>query len=88
MFTEQAITLLLDSMRHKIYRGNIVGACFIDLSKACDTISHSNLLIKVPNHGIHGREFTWFTDYLFGRKAVIQYKQARSVSFTITTGVS
>ena len=62
MCTEHAVTLLLDSIRQKVDEGNIVGACFVDLSKAFDTISHSNLLTKLPKYGIHGRELAWFTD--------------------------
>ena len=45
------------------------------------------ILTKLPKYGIHDRELAWFTDYLFHRKAVVQYKQARSGSFTVTSGV-
>ena len=42
--TELAATLLLDEIRKNVDQGKLVGATFIDLSKAFDTISHSNLL--------------------------------------------
>ena len=87
MCTEHAVTLLLDYIRQKVDKGDMVGACFVDLSKAFDTISHSNLLNKLPRYGIHGQELAWFTDYLFHRKALVQYKQTRSDTFTITSGV-
>ena len=87
MCTEDAVILLLDSIRQKVDKGNMFGACFVDLSKAFDTISHSNLLTKLPGYGIHGRELAWFTDYLFHRKAMVQYKQARADLFNITSGV-
>ena len=87
MCTEHAVTLLLDSVRQKVDKGNMVGACYVDFSKAFDTISHSNLSTKLPKYGIQGREIAWFTDYLLHRKAIVQYKQAHSDSSTITSGV-
>ena len=38
MSTEQAVTLFLDSIPLTVDKGNLAGACFIDLSKAFDTI--------------------------------------------------
>ena len=46
-------------------KGQLVGAVFVDLSKAFDTISHSILLTKQPSYDIDGNELTWFEDYLF-----------------------
>ena len=87
MSTEQAATLFLDSIRLNVDKGNLVGACFIDLSKAFDTISHSKLLAKLPKYGIHDRELDWFTDYLFGRKAIVQFDQTQSDDFVMCSGV-
>ena len=42
MCTQDAVTLLLDSVRQKVDKGNMVGVYFVDLSKALNTISHSN----------------------------------------------
>ena len=41
MSTELAATLLLDDVRKNVDKGKLVGAVFIDLRKAFDTISHS-----------------------------------------------
>ena len=87
MSTEQAATLFLDDIRSKVDNGNMVGSCFIDLSKAFDTISHSKLLAKFPMYGIHDRELDWFTDYLFNRKAIIQFGQAKSDNYALCSGV-
>ena len=54
-------------------KGNLAGAVFIDLTKAFDTISHSNLLGKLPQYGITGVELDWFTDYLFNRATCVSY---------------
>lgn len=84
MSTEQAVTILLDDIRSHVDKGDIVGACFIDLTKAFDTISHSKLL---PKYGIHDRELDWFTDYLFCRTANVKFDQCESESFDICSGV-
>ena len=63
--TELAATLLLDDIRKNVDEGKLVGAAFIDLRKLFDTINHSNLRNKLPQYGIHDKELTWFTDYLF-----------------------
>ena len=47
--TELAATLLSDDIRKNVDEGKLVGAAFIDLRKAFDTISHSNLLDNCPN---------------------------------------
>ena len=70
--TNLATTLLLDSIKMQVGKGLLVGATFIDLSKAFDTISHAKILDKLPSYGILGQEREWMTDYLFARK---QYEQ-------------
>ena len=54
--------------------GKATGAIFIDLSKAFDTISHSVLLEKLSRYGIQDNELYWFTDYLFLRSQIVQFK--------------
>jgi hypothetical protein len=60
--------LFIDDIRKDVDKGNIVGAVFIDLSKAFDTLSHGVLLEKLQAYGIKGNELLWFTDYLFCRQ--------------------
>ena len=87
MSTEQAVTLFLGEIRSNVDKGKFTGACFIDLSKAFDTISHSKRLSKLPKYGIHDRELEWFTDYLFNLNAIIQFGQEFSDSFSLLSGV-
>ena len=48
------------------------------MRKAFDTISHSKLLEKLPKYGIDRKEYAWFKDYLFARKAVVSYNNCVS----------
>ena len=49
----------------------MVGAVFIDLSKALDTISHVKLLQKLKSHGLDGVKLSWYGDYLFNRSKTL-----------------
>ena len=66
--TKLASTLLLDDVQKSVDRGELVGAVFINLSKAFDTNGHEILLSKLLSYGIRNTELKWFTDYLFSRK--------------------
>ena len=85
--TELAVTYFTDEIRKEVGNGNIVGAVFIDLSKAFDTVSHSCLLNKLPSYGINNKELHWFTDYLFSRTQSIQFNGALSDANPIFSGV-
>ena len=85
--TELAATCLLDEIWKSVDQGKLVGATFIDLSKAFDSINHSNLLQKLPQYGIKEGELSWFTDYLFHRPAAVSYGKSSSKIAVIQTGV-
>ena len=65
----------------------MVGAVFIDLSKAFDTLGHSTLFAKLPTYGINGNELLWFTDYLFGRQQYVQLGKSTSSMQSVYSGV-
>ena len=86
--TKLAVTHLTDAIRREAENGNLTGCVFINLSKAFYIISHSGLLSKLPfYYGIFGTEFTWFTDYLFNRSQVVQFKGVLSEFQPIFAGV-
>ncbi|PFX18701.1 RNA-directed DNA polymerase from mobile element jockey [Stylophora pistillata] len=72
--TELAVTLFTDLIWKEAYGGKATGAIFIVLSKSFDTISHSVLLQKLSRYGIQDNELNWFTDYLFLRNQIAQFK--------------
>ena len=85
--TKLASTLLFDNMRSAIDNGNLVGATFIDLTKAFDTVSHSTLLGKLTEYGIKGIEKEWMTNYLFNRKQVVNINGVSSSEKSLLHGV-
>ena len=85
--TELAVTLFTDLIRKEADGGKATGAIFIDLSKVFDTISHSVLLEKLSRYGIQDNELNWFTDYLFLRNQIVQFKGVLSEPNPVFTGV-
>ncbi len=85
--TNLVATLFLDDIRREVDVGNMVGAVFIDLSKAFDTLGHSILLSKLPAYGVHDNELLWFTDYLFGRQQYVQLGKVTLSMRPIYSGV-
>eukprot|EP00794_Sanderia_malayensis_P006706 gene6706-7468_t len=76
-----------DEIRSNVDKGKLTGACFIDLSKAFDTISRANLLNKLPKYDIHHIELEWFSDYLFNRNEIVKFEQEYSENFSLLSGV-
>ena len=87
MSTELAATLFLDNVRKNVDQGYMVGATFIDLSKAFDTISHSRLVAKLHRYGLNGTELEWFTSCLFNRNAQVSYNGCISSPQKVGDGV-
>ena len=85
--TELAATYFMDHLRSEMDNGKLIGAVFIDLSKAFDTISHAGLLNKLPEYGITSTEHNWIADYLFNRKQVVCFDNIFSNQQSVYSGV-
>lgn len=68
-------------------KGQLVGALFLDLSKAFDTISHDVILEKLKRYGVFETELDWFKDYLFMRSQQVEIGNRKSKSHSIFSGV-
>ena len=50
----------------------MVGATFIDLRKAFDTVDHSLLCGKLKRYGVQNDELRWFVSYLAGESNFVE----------------
>ena len=54
--TELVAMTLVEEIRRSVGSSCIVGACFLDLSKAFDTIRYAKLVSKLTGYGVNGIE--------------------------------
>ena len=67
--------------------GHFVGAVFLDLKKAFDTVCHPILINKLQSFGVGGLELDWFTSYLSNRKQITEVGTATSDMASVIFGV-
>lgn len=88
--TENAVTLLLESLATSIDNGQKCIGVFLDLAKAFDTVSPKILIRKLERIGIRGIALDWFSSYLSDRKQYVSlggYKSSiKNLSFGVPQG--
>lgn len=85
--TLTAITELMDSLISEIDSKKVVGALFLDLKKAFDTLDHKILLEKLAYYGIRGMANNIIRSYLSNRKQFVTIEGTHSSLKPITVGV-
>ena len=65
--TNHVILNLLEIIQKALDDGQIAYRIFIDLEKACDTVSHDILLEKLDHYAIRGISNDWLRSYLSDR---------------------
>ena len=85
--TELTVTVFTDNIRPAIDSGKMIGAVFIDLRKAFDTMEHKVLLSKLPLKGIVDGELNWIANYLSGRNQYVQFDGVKSDRELVKYGV-
>ena len=61
--------------------------CFLDLSKAFDTVWHKGLIAKLRAHGVSGSLLAWITSYLLDRNQCVTVNGTLSDPESVTSGV-
>ena len=69
--TLDALLKATDNWGRALDSNKLVGAVFIDLSKALDSIDHELLLSKLELYKIRQDSLHWFKNYLSGRQRVL-----------------
>ena len=67
--------------------GYFVGAVFLDLKKAFDTVCHPILINKLQSFGVGGLELDWFASYLSNKKQITKVGTATSDMASVNFGV-
>ena len=76
--TKIAATLFCDRIRQQMDSGKLIGAIYLDLTKAFNTISYNVLIDKLPKFGIRVKSLDWFVDYLFNKSQTVEINGCRS----------
>ena len=89
--TQTALLDVSDFLLKQMDKGKFVGALFLDLHKAFDTVNHTILLNKLHIIGIRGLEFDWFRSYLCGRTQITKIgnvlsNKSNAINFGVPQG--
>ena len=76
-----------DNILQNMDAGSFVGAVFLDLSKAFDTVGHHLLLRKLMNIGLTSSTTQWFRSYLTNRSQITSVGDALSSATKMPVGV-
>ena len=85
--TDAALIHFTDKVLTCMDSGQIIGAAFLDLSKAFDTVNHELLLQKLTYAGLSNNTVTWFRSYLTNRSIFTMVNNKRSSTMDVQTGV-
>ena len=85
--TGTALAHFTDNILQNMDAGSFVGAVFLDLSKAFDTVDHHLLLRKLMNIGLTSSTTQWFRSYLTNRSQITSVGDALSSATKMPVGV-
>ncbi|KAJ0032802.1 hypothetical protein NQD34_002883 [Periophthalmus magnuspinnatus] len=85
--TETATCYFLEKLKHLLDQGGFVGAVFLDLKRAFDTINHTVLLDKLTYFNFSNNALCWMKSYLSDRKQAVQIENSQSTLLTCSAGV-
>ena len=85
--TSDAVNDFLNNAYESINDKKFLGAVFLDLSKAFDTVPHDILLRKLEHYGVRGVALRLFESYLSNRKQFVAADGVQSSTLNVTIGV-
>ena len=85
--TQNALLVMIEKWKTTLNKKLKVGALFMDLSKAFDTLDHSLLLVKLNAYGFDNNSFSFVRSYLTNRIQRCKIENHFSNWCVITTGV-
>lgn len=85
--TQDAISCLTTKIYEALDASKPALCIFLDLTKAFDSVSHSNLLDSLEDIGIRGRNLDLIRSYLTARVQFVEVNSVRSEARTIKYGV-
>ena len=78
---------MTENGKSNLNKGNKIGAIFMDLSKAFDTLDHSLLIAKLAAYGFDSLSLEFMKNYLTNRKQTCKVGNCFSIWRKITSGV-
>ena len=88
---KKSTTSALRSFTHNCLKslnnGNEVGAVFVDLSKAFDSVPHGPLLVRIEGTGVNSFLIRWIQSYLSSRSQSVVLDGAESNLLPVISGV-
>lgn len=76
--TETANCFLLENIKTTLDKGGVVGAVFLDLKKAFDSVNHGVLIVKLSMFNFSPAVIKWIKSYLTDRKQCVRMDQVTS----------
>ncbi|OOO00385.1 MAG: hypothetical protein ATN35_07545 [Epulopiscium sp. Nele67-Bin004] len=85
--TETANCYFIEKIKLMLDKGGVVGAVFLDLKKAFDTINHGILLGKLSTFNFSSGTINWIQSYLTNRSQFVRIKNHQSDTNSLAAGV-
>ena len=85
--TETAVCFFLENIKSKLDAGGVIGAVFINLRKAFDTINHQILLTKLSRFNFSPSTLNWIESYISARSQCVRIQNMKSTSRNNNLGV-
>ena len=85
--TQHALLNMIENWKINLNKGNKIGAIFMDLSRAFDTLNHSLIIAKFEAYGFDSLSLEFMKNYLTNRKQICKVGNCFSIWRKIISGV-